>query len=128
MQISLPHWICEEDMQQFASRLKEAREVRKMTQTRLAELLDVDRRVYNRWERGASVPQLDAVVRIAVVLQTSLDSLVGLEPMTAPQIHNPRLQALTAQIDSLSDEEQQALIVLMDSLLKRSKMTQLLTS
>jgi hypothetical protein len=32
------------------------------------------------------------------------------------------------QPDSLSDEDQQALIVLMDSLLKRSKMTQLLTS
>ncbi|MDT8848922.1 helix-turn-helix transcriptional regulator [Pantoea dispersa] len=99
-----------------------------MTQARLAELLEVDRRVYNRWERGASVPQLDAVVRIAQVLQTSLDSLLGLEPMTPPQIHNPRLQALVTQMDSLSDEDQQALIVLMDSLLKRLKMTQLLTS
>ncbi|MGM3175628.1 helix-turn-helix transcriptional regulator [Dickeya lacustris] len=128
MQISLSRWFCEEDMQQFAARLKEAREARKMTQARLAELLEVDRRVYNRWERGASVPQLDAVVRIAQVLQTSLDSLVGLEPMTPPQIHNPRLQALVTQMDSLSDEDQQALIVLMDSLLKRSKMTQLLTS
>ncbi|EDS4738171.1 helix-turn-helix transcriptional regulator [Salmonella enterica] len=128
MQIPLSNWICEEDMQQFAARLKEAREARKMTQARLAELLEVDRRVYNRWERGASVPQLDAVVRIAQVLQTSLDSLVGLEPMTPPQIHNPRLQALVTQMDSLSDEDQQALIVLMDSLLKRSKMTQLLTS
>ncbi|QXF32717.1 hypothetical protein CE143_05705 [Photorhabdus luminescens] len=128
MHISLPNWICEEDMQLFAKRLKEAREARKMTQARLAELLNVDRRVYNRWERGASVPQLDAVVRIAQVLQSSLDALVGLEPMTPPQIHNPRLQALVTQMDSLSDEDQQALIVLMDSLLKRSKMTQLLTS
>ncbi|WP_118988308.1 helix-turn-helix transcriptional regulator [Photorhabdus sp. CRCIA-P01] len=128
MHIALPHWICEEDMQLFAKRLKEAREARKMTQARLAELLNVDRRVYNRWERGASVPQLDAVVRIAQVLQSSLDALVGLEPMAPPQIHNPRLQALVTQMDSLSDEDQQALIVLMDSLLKRSKMTRLLTS
>ncbi|MBC8949244.1 helix-turn-helix transcriptional regulator [Xenorhabdus sp. TS4] len=128
MHTSLPNWICEEDMQLFAKRLKEAREARKMTQARLAELLNVDRRVYNRWERGASVPQLDAVVRIAQVLQSSLDALVGLEPMAPPQIHNPRLQALVTQMDSLSDEDQQALIVLMDSLLKRSKMTQLLTS
>ncbi len=128
MDVSLSRWICEEDMQLFAARLKEAREVRKMTQARLAELLSVDRRVYNRWERGASVPQLDAVVRMAQVLQTSVDSLVGLAPVTPPQIHNPHLQALAAQMDSLSDEDQQALIVLMDSLLKRSKMTQLLIS
>jgi transcriptional regulator with XRE-family HTH domain len=121
-------WLCENDMEQFAARLRQAREARQMTQTRLAELLEVDRRVYNRWERGASLPQLDAVVRIAQVLQSSVDALVGLEPLTAPRIHNPRLHALYEQMDSLSDEDQQALIVLMDSLVKRSQMTRLMTS
>lgn len=76
-----------------------------MTQARLAELPKVDRRVYNRWERGASLPQLDAVVRIAQVLQTSVDALVGPEPPTEPSIHNPRLYALYEQMDSLSDED-----------------------
>jgi transcriptional regulator with XRE-family HTH domain len=120
-------WLCENDMEQFAARLREAREARQMTQARLAELLDVDRRVYNRWERSASLPQLDAVVRIAQVLQTSVDSLVGLEPPTEPRIHNQKLHALYEQMDSLSDEDQQALIVLMDSLVKRSQMTKLMT-
>ncbi|WP_052660772.1 hypothetical protein [Paraburkholderia fungorum] len=68
------------------------------------------------------------VVRIAQVLQSSVDALVGLEPLTAPRIHNPRLHALYEQMDSLSDEDQQALIVLMDSLVKRSQMTRLMTS
>lgn len=113
-------------MEQFAARLRQAREARQMTQARLAELLGVDRRVYNRWERGAALPQLDAVVRIAQVLQTSVDALVGLEPPTVPRIHNPRLHALYEQMDSLSDEDQQALIVLMDSLVKRSQMTKLM--
>jgi transcriptional regulator with XRE-family HTH domain len=120
-------WLCENDMEQFAARLREAREARQMTQARLAELLNVDRRVYNRWERSASLPQLDAVVRIAQVLQTSVDALVGLEPPTEPRIHNPKLHALYEQMDSLSDEDQQALIVLMDSLVKRSQMTRLMT-
>jgi transcriptional regulator with XRE-family HTH domain len=121
-------WLCENDMEQFAARLRQAREARQMTQSRLAELLGVNRRVYNRWERAASLPQLDAVVRIAQVLQTSVDALVGLEPPTEPRIHNPRLHALYEQMDSLSDEDQQALIVLMDSLVKRSQMTRLMTS
>jgi transcriptional regulator with XRE-family HTH domain len=128
MTASLQLWLCENDMEQFAARLRQAREARQMTQARLAELLEVDRRVYNRWERGASLPQLDAVVRIAQVLQTTVDSLVGLEPPTAPRIHNPRLHALYEQMDSLSDEDQQALIVLMDSLVKRSQMARLMTS
>jgi len=126
MTTSLQLWFCETDMDEFAARLRAAREARQMTQARLAELLSVDRRVYNRWERGASLPQLDAVVRIAQVLQTSVDSLVGLEPPTEPRIHNPRLHALYEQMDLLSDEDQQALIVLMDSLVKRSQMSKLM--
>ena len=48
-------WLTGDDMEQFATLLREAREARKMTQVRLSELLAVDRRVYNRWERGAAV-------------------------------------------------------------------------
>lgn len=43
-------------------------------------------------------------------------------------IHNPRLHALYQQIDALSDEDQQALFVLMDSLVKRSQMAKLLNT
>ncbi len=125
----LVSWLCKENMQEFATRLRTARDARKITQARLAELLNVDRRVYNRWERGAALPQLDAVVRIAQVLQISVDALVGLEaPKDAPLIHNPRLHALYQQLDALTDEDQQALFVLMDSLVKRSQMTKLLTT
>ncbi|GKW22370.1 hypothetical protein PEC302107_40990 [Pectobacterium araliae] len=127
MTISFQDWLSENGMEIFATRLREAREARNMTQARLADLLTVNRRVYNRWERGASVPQLDTVVKIAQALQMSVDALVGLEKPEAPKIHNPKLQALYAQMDSLSDEDQQALIVLMDSLVTRTKMAKLIT-
>ncbi|CDL81266.1 helix-turn-helix domain-containing protein [Xenorhabdus szentirmaii] len=126
MTISFQNWLSENGMEIFATRLREAREARKMTQARLADLLTVNRRVYNRWERGSSVPQLDTVVKIAQALQMSIDALVGLEAPKAPKIHNPKLQALYEQIDSLSDEDQQALIVLMDSLVTRTKMAKLI--
>ncbi|PHM22278.1 helix-turn-helix domain-containing protein [Xenorhabdus budapestensis] len=126
MTVSFQNWLSENGMEVFATRLREAREVRKMTQARLADLLAVNRRVYNRWERGSSVPQLDTVVKIAQVLQMSVDALVGLEHPKEPKIHNPKLQALCEQIDSLSDEDQQALIVLMDSLVTRAKMEKLI--
>jgi transcriptional regulator with XRE-family HTH domain len=121
--------LSKDDMQEFAARLREARLARKMTQARLAELLEVDTRVYHRWERGGALPQLDAVARIAQVLQISADSLLGLDAAKdAPVIHNPRLHALWQQVDSLSDEDQQALFVLMDSVLKRAQMAKLLTT
>lgn len=56
-------WLSGDDMEQFAARLRQALEVRKMTQARLSELLEVDHRVYNRWERGAALPQIDSAHR-----------------------------------------------------------------
>jgi len=108
----------------FAERLRAARSSRGLTQVRLAELLGISPRVYNRWERGAATPKLDTIVRLAEILDVSLDELVGRKPLSQPAIvvRNHRLHELYAQIDQLSDEDQQALIVLLDSLLKRSRL------
>ena len=111
------------NMQEFAERLRETRTARGLTQTRLAEILEVSPRVYNRWERGAAVPRLDTLVKIAEILEVSLDELVGRkEPdHDTLRIRNPELHSLYKEIDRLSDEDQQALIVLLDSLVKRSQ-------
>ena len=125
---ALLHWL-EDDMERFAERLKGLREARSITQARLAELLGEDPRVYSRWERGTATPQLDTVVRIAQILQVSLDELTGLQAVASePRVRNPKLHALYQQMDSLSDEDQQALIILMDSLLKRSKINRVMTA
>ena len=115
------------DMTSFAERLKACRMTRKLSQIRLAELLEVSPRVYNRWEKGTAVPHFDTVVKIADLLSVSLDELAGRkDPMSEPLIHNHKLHSLCQQIDHLSDEDQQALAVLMDSLVKRSQMSRLL--
>lgn len=122
-------WFPSVAMKQFAERLRALREARKITQTRLAALLGVDPRVYNRWERGSATPQLETVVRIAQILQVSLDELAGLQAVKSePRVRNPKLHALYGQMDSLSDEDQQALIILMDSLVKRSRMRKVLAA
>jgi transcriptional regulator with XRE-family HTH domain len=116
------------DMQEFARRLRDTRSARGLTQARLAEMLEVSPRVYNRWERGAAVPRLDTLVKIAEILEVSLDELVGRkEPdLDALSIRNPELHSLYKEIDRLSDEDQQALVVLLDSLVKRSKFQRLM--
>lgn len=122
-------WLPSTEMKQFAERLRALREARRITQTRLAGLLEVDPRVYNRWERGAATPQLETVVRIAHILQVSLDELAGLQAAKSePRVRNPKLHALYEQMDGLSDEDQQALIILMDSLVKRSRMRKVLAA
>jgi transcriptional regulator with XRE-family HTH domain len=110
-------------MAALPERLKEIRLARGLTQVRLAELLEVSPRVYNRWEKGIAAPHLDTVIQIANILQVNLDELVGRQPLQMEfAIHNHRLHTLVGQIDQLPDEDQKALIILLDSLVKRQKM------
>lgn len=116
------------DMEGFAERLRETRAARGLTQARLAELLDVSPRVYNRWETGAAVPRLDTLVRVADILDVTLDELVGRKEPDSDtlRIRNPELHSLYRQIDRLSDEDQRALVVLLDSLVKRSQLQRMM--
>lgn len=111
----------------FAERLRLLRQARNITQVRLAELVGVSPRVYNRWEKGGNVPHFETIVRIADILQVSLDELAGRkEPSVEPKLRNDTLWRLCQQCDELPDTDQQALIVMMDSLVKKSHMTKVI--
>lgn len=112
-------WI---DMSAFTERLRLLRESRQLTQIRLAELLEINPRVYNRWERGTAIPQFDTVLRIADILQVSLDELAGRSVSTTePKIHNTELLNLYEQVDSLPDASQQALVLVIDGMVKQAQ-------
>lgn len=114
-------------MANFAQRLRDLRSSRKLTQTRLAELLQVSPRVYSRWETGDVTPHFDTIVRIAEMLEVSLDELAGrTESQAPPKIHNHELHRLYLKVDQLSDEDQKALLVVLDSLVKRSNMSRVM--
>ncbi len=109
------------NMSAFIERLRLLRKARHLSQIRLAELLGINPRTYNRWEKGASTPQLDTVIKIADVLQVSMDELVGREAISGEvKISNRQLHALWQQADSLPDTEQQALITVLDRFIKNA--------
>jgi DNA-binding XRE family transcriptional regulator len=56
---SFPIFPVDWNMERFAEQLKQLRSARKMTQTRLTQLLEVSPRVYNRWENGFATPHLE---------------------------------------------------------------------
>jgi len=123
----IQHWIERLDMSVFAERLKLLREARNITQARLAELLEVSPRVYNRWEKGGNIPHFDTVMKLADILQVSLDELAGrIQPTTDLKIRNYELHRLSQECDHLPDEDQQALIVMMDSLVKKANLTKVM--
>lgn len=117
-------WLANFDMQGIAQRLKLMREERGLTQTRLAELLGMAARSYNRWERGGHSPSLEMLIKAADVLQVSLDELAGRDAISStPAIRNAELQQLVHDVDELPDREQQALIVVIDGLVKSAQVS-----
>ena len=120
-------WTRELDMSIFSERLKLLRSARNITQARLAELLAVDARVDNRWERGTATPQLDTVVKISDILQVSLDEMAGRTKASQDiKIHNYELYNLYQQVDNLPDEDQRALMLVLDSFVKKSQMAKIM--
>lgn len=53
---------------------------RGMTQSALAEALGVSDRAISRWERNAAAPDVTLLSQLALVLETSTDALLGVDP------------------------------------------------
>ena len=62
---------------EFAERLKTLRKQVQLTQAQIAEKLDISQQAYASWERGAKRPTQENLVKIAQVLNVSVDYLVG---------------------------------------------------
>ena len=72
------------------------------------------------------MPHFETIIKIADILQISLDELAGRkEPTTEIKIRNHNLHTLCQQVDQLPDQDQQALIIMMDSLVKKAQMERL---
>jgi transcriptional regulator with XRE-family HTH domain len=78
--------------------------------------------MYSRWETGDVTPHFDTIMLLADVLAVSLDELAGRKDVSSETgIRNPELNRLCRKVDQLPDEDQRALAIVLDSLVKRSK-------
>lgn len=61
----------------FAERLKDARRICGLSQEDLAEQLDVSRQAVGKWEQGQSYPEVEKLLSLCAVLNTSMDALMA---------------------------------------------------
>ena len=61
----------------FPERLKQLRQKKGLTQQEIADLLHVNRVTYTNWEKGKREPSFENLVKLASVLGTSTDYLLG---------------------------------------------------
>lgn len=68
----------------FAERLKQARKAKKLSQAEVSRQLGVTQQAVGKWETGRSTPDPQTVARLAEMLGTTADMLLGLQETTAP--------------------------------------------
>lgn len=86
--------------------LKDGLYQRKMKQTELAKRLNVEKTAVNRWCNGKSIPDGNTLLKIAAILEISLDHYIGIDPKEL-KAQNQRLldtcERLKKDIDLIED-------------------------
>ena len=61
----------------FSERLKTLRKEKKLTQKELAEQIGISQKSYSHWETGKNEPSLENLIKLADLLEVSIDWLFG---------------------------------------------------
>ena len=89
---------------EFSERLKDLRKQAHLTQVDVAEKLGISQPAYASWERGAKKPTQENLVKIAQVLNVSIDYLVGNSEEKLDELDNIEL-LFRMNSKGLTDEE-----------------------
>ena len=76
---------------EFSERLKKLRKDAGLTQVNVSEKLGISQPAYASWERGIKKPTQDNLVKIAQVLNVSVDYLVGNSEEKVDELDNIEL-------------------------------------
>lgn len=70
----------------IAERIQQLRKSKGLSQEQLAAQLDVSRQAVSKWESGQSVPELDKIILMSNLFETTTDYLLkGVEPTATPK-------------------------------------------
>lgn len=89
---------------EFSERLKDLRKQAGLTQVDVAEKLGISQPAYASWERGLKKPTQENLVKIAQILNVSVDYLVGNLEETTDKLDNIEL-LFRMNSKGLTDEE-----------------------
>ena len=91
---------------EFSERLKSLRKQAGFTQVDVASKLGISQQAYASWERGAKKPTQDNLVKIAQILNVSVDYLVGNSEEKSDELDNIEL-LFRMNSEGLTEEEKE---------------------
>ena len=114
----------------LAEKIKMLRKKKKISQGQLAEAVGINAAHLSRLENDKYQPSMPVIKKMAEVLEVTVDYLLSEENEAVPEIkiRNKPLAERVKLIDSLDEEDQTALIRVIDSMLTKKKMRDLINS
>lgn len=93
------------------------RKMKGLSQTELGTRVGISGDIVGRYERGSVNPSFNTIIKISEELEISLNTLVGQEDFTIRK----ELQHRLKQLDSLSDEALEPILVVMEAYIRDHK-------
>jgi len=99
------------NLQEFGLQIKKKRLERKMTQTKLAELLHVSRATVSKWETGVNMPDIQNLIEISQLLELPLSELFWQDTMSDAAAAESVSHTPDQPADAVKKTEPRSLIV-----------------
>ena len=118
-------------MVDFDKNLTMLRKERQLTQTELADILDIQPRLIGRWEQGKGKPNFDYILKLADALEVTIDRLLRGPDSATPQsfeIKNRKLKELCKKVDQLTMEDQDVICHFLDMAVRQEHIKQAIQS
>lgn len=113
---------------ELGEKIKTLRKRQGLSQEELSERVEINATHLSRLETGKYQPSIDVLKRLADALEVSADYLLSPEDEEPAEVHiaNRPLAERIRLIDSLDEADQQALVQVIDSMLTKHRMRELL--
>lgn len=108
-------------MLDFGKKLRECREAKGLSQKDLAALLNTSHSVIGKYERDEMTPSIEAAVKLANLLNTTVSYLLG-ENKDALLLKDPAMLKRLQDIDAMPDEDRNGILYAIDGLIKAAKL------
>lgn len=112
---------------EFGVRLKALRKQKNWAQKELASKVEIRFQQLNKYESGLNVPPADMLIKLAHVLDVSVDYLLTGNPMEDSPLANSRLFKRFQVLEHLNQDDQDTIIKIIDAMIAKGRVEAALT-
>ena len=105
----------------FGKRIKELRKKKKWTQKELAAKLDCQFSIFNKYESGIHTPPPEKLIKVAELLDTTVDYLLTGSLSEKKPLNSIRLFERFRKLEDFNIEDQDTIIKLIDAMIVKQQ-------